>query len=435
VPRKKRTKKKTLGQIGVIDETLGLIPTGMSRRGKVPDGTSKLKEPPAEETNFLDDFSSMDDPRSTKNQWYTLSEILLLTFLAVICGAEGWRDVENYGKAKLEFLKNYLPYKNGAPSDDTIRRLFRCLNPDTFKQIFCDWVKDIANLVNAQVIAIDGKSNRRSYDEEGNMLHVVSAFATDARVVLGQEKTDSKSNEITAIPLLLELLDIKGHIITIDAMGCQHAIAKKILEKESDYIFSLKGNQGTLCQDASLFFEDQTLTKNLSTDVQHDKGHGRMETRECFVCHDVQWLRDRHPNWPHIHNIIKINASREFKDTAKNTNETRYFISSLKNPTPSEALSAIRQHWGIENTLHWVLDMSFNEDYSRIRKGNAPQIMSIVRHVALNLLQRHKPKRQSIKGLRKICAWDDQMLANIIAKEGAGRNFMRRPCPQPCNHT
>lgn len=416
-PEKKRTKKKTLNQVGVIDPEHGLIPTGMSRRGRIPKGASKLKETPNEETNFLDDFSSMEDPRSSRNQLYSLSEILLVTFLAVMCGAEGWRDIENYGNAKIDFLKNYLPYENGTPSDDTIRRLFRHLNPDTFQHIFSQWVRNIAELVDAQVIAIDGKSHRRSYEKDGDMLHMVSAFAADARVVLGQQKTDCKSNEITAIPMLLELLDIKGHIITIDAMGCQHTIAKKILDKESDYIFSLKGNQGNLCQDVTLFFEDQLLTKNLPNTIQHDKGHGRLESRECFVCSDVQWLRERHPNWSSIQSIIKINASRKFEENSKNTQETRYFISSLKNPTPDAALIAIRQHWGIENSLHWVLDMSFNEDYSRIRKGNAPQIMSIIRHVAINLLQRYKSKRQSIKGLRKMCAWDNKTLADIIAKE------------------
>ena len=415
-PEKQRTKKKTLKQIGVIDKEFGLIPTGMSRRGKVPKGASKLREDITLDTNFLDQFSTIDDPRSSRNQLYTLSEILLVTLLAVICGAEGWQDVENYGKAKIDYLRKYLDYVNGIPSDDTIRRLFRSINPDNFKIIFCEWVKSIANVVNAKVIAIDGKSNRRSYDNDKNMLHVVSAFATEARVVLGQEKVLDKSNEITAIPKLLELLDVKGHIITIDAMGCQYNIANKIVVKEGDYIFSLKGNQGSLSKDVTLYFDSPTHKKALSTHTDFDKGHGRLETRECTVCNDVQWLRDRHPNWETIQSIIQINSTREFKDNTKKTNETRYYISSLKNPTPQTALMAIRQHWGIENTLHWTLDMSFNEDYSRIRKENAPQVMAIIRHIALNLLQRYKPKRQSIKGLRKICSWDDSTLTQVVAK-------------------
>ena len=285
-PEKKRTKKKTLKQVGVIDEEFGLIPTGMSRKGRIPKGESKIKENVSLETNFLDEFGAIEDPRYERNQLHTLSEILLVTLLAVICGAEGWRDVENYGKAKIDYLRQYLDYANGIPSDDTIRRLFRFIDPESFKQIFCDWVKHIANVVDAKVIAIDGKSNRRTHDGDKKMLHVVSAFATEARMVLGQEKVADKSNEITAIPKLLELLDVKGHIITIDAMGCQYAIANKIIEKEGDYIFSLKGNQGALSDDVTLFFNSPT--KKMASHTDYDKGHGRIETRGCTVCNDVE---------------------------------------------------------------------------------------------------------------------------------------------------
>jgi len=422
-PEKKRTKKKTLKQIGVIDQEYGLIPTGMSRKGKVPKGASKIKDDSPLETNFLDEFETIGDPRLERNQLYSVSEILLVTFLAVICGAEGWQDVENYGKAKINYLRNYLNYQNGVPSDDTVRRFFRAVNPDNFKQIFCRWIKSLANVVDAKVIAIDGKSSRRSYDGDEKMLHIVSAFATEARIVLGQEKVSDKSNEITAIPKLLDLLDIKGHIITIDAMGCQYNIADKIVKKESDYIFSLKGNQGNLSEDVILFFDtcSKKKTKNsLSSCIDYDKGHGRLETRECFVCNDVLWLQDMHPRWKTINSIIKIDAKREFKNKPA-TNASRYYISSIKNLAPEVALKSVREHWGVENTLHWILDMSFNEDYSRIRKDNAPHIMAIIRHIALNLLQNCKPKRQSIKGLRKICSWDDATLTAIVTKK-TGQN-------------
>ena len=414
-PKKKRTQKKTLKQIGVIDPEFGLIPTGMSRKGRVPKGASKMKEDVPLDTNFLDQFETIEDPRLERNCLYTISEILLVTFLAVICGAEGWQDVENYGKAKIDYLRQYLHYQNGIPSDDTIRRFFRAINPDHFKQIFCQWVNSIANVVDAKVIAIDGKSSRRSYDGDEKMLHMVSAFATAARVVLGQEKVSDKSNEITAIPKLLELLDVKEHIVTIDAMGCQYAIADKIIAKEGDYIFSLKGNQGNLSEDVDFYFNSKIPAKSLSSCIEYDKGHGRLETRECFVCDDVQWLRDRHPHWKTIHCIIKINATREFRDSKKTTQEARYYISSLKKPAPNAVLQAVRQHWGVENTLHWILDMSFNEDYSRIRKENAPHVMAIIRHIALNLLQSGKPKRQSIKGFRKICSWDNSALTALIS--------------------
>jgi predicted transposase YbfD/YdcC len=412
---KKRPQKKTTKQIGIITEEFGLIPTGMSRKGRLPKGASKIKDDTPLDTNFLDQFEVIEDPRVEKNCLYTVSEILLVTFLAVICGAEGWQDVENYGKAKIDYLRKYLDYQNGTPSDDTIRRFFRAINTENFKKIFYKWINSIANIVDAKVIAIDGKSSRRSYDDDENMLHVVSAFATAARVVLGQEKVSNKSNEITAIPKLLELLDVKGHIVTIDAMGCQYAIADKILSKEGDYIFSLKGNQGNLHEDIKLYFNSQS-TKNISSCIDNVKGHGRYETRECFICTDVQWLQEKYPHWGTINSFIKINSIREFKNSKKSTQEDRYYISSLKDATPDSFLKSIREHWGIENTLHWILDMSFNEDYSRIRKQNAPHVMAIIRHIALNLLQRGKPKRQSIKGLRKICSWDNSTLTSLVSK-------------------
>ena len=413
---KKRTKKKTLKQIGVIDPEFGLIPTGLSRKGKVPLGASKIKEEAPLETNFLDSFAVIEDPRSDRNQLFTVSEILLVTFLAVICGAEGWQDVENYGKAKIGYLRYYLDYENGVPSDDSIRRFFRSIDPEHFKQIFSCWVSSIANIAHAKVIAIDGKSSRRTLDGDGKMLHMVSAFATDARVVLAQEKVSDKSNEITAIPKLLDLLDVKGHIVTIDAMGCQYAIANKVVAKEGDYIFSLKGNQSTLSQDVELYFNSPCLENTVLSCVDYDKGHGRFETRECFVCDDVQWIRDMHPTWSSINSIIRINSKREFKDPNKTTQASRYYISSLRNTTPQVILKAVREHWGVENSLHWVLDMSFNEDYSRIRKENAPHVMAMIRHLALNLLQKCKPKRQSIKGFRKMCSWDDAVLAELVSK-------------------
>jgi len=422
-PEKKRTKKVTLKQIGIIDKEFGFIPTGMSRKGKVPKGESKMKSDVQLETNFLDHFEVIEDPRLQRNQLYTVEEILLVTLLAVICGAEGWQDVENYGKSKIKYLRCYLPYECGVPSDDTVRRFFRAINPDHFKEIFSKWVQCIANVAAAKVIAIDGKSNRRTFDGDSNMLHMVSAFATDARVVLAQEKVANKSNEITAIPLLLDLLDIKGHIVTIDAMGCQYAIANKIVDKGGDHIFSLKGNQGSLSEKVELFLNAPSTKNTCLTSTGYDKGHGRLETRICCVSNEVEWLRKEYKNWQTIQSVIRIDSTREVteKGVKKITQESRYHISSLKNLTPQVALCAIRDHWGVENTLHWILDMSFNEDYSRIRKGNAPQVMAMLRHMALNILQQgklrqKKLKRQSIRGLRKICSWDDDTLSELVSK-------------------
>jgi predicted transposase YbfD/YdcC len=256
---------------------------------------------------------------------------------------------------------------------------------------------------------------RRSGDKDTKMLHVISAFATEARLVLGQEKVSEKSNEITAIPTLLTWLDVKGHVITIDAMGCQVTIANQIIQKGGDYIFSLKGNQGRLSEDVVTYFDDQAIVATIASHVDYDKGHGRIETRECWIVHDVEWLKKRHPKWSSIRSIIKIRSVRESKER---TQEVRYYISSLTD-TPEQVLKSIRSHWAIENTLHWVLDMSFNEDYSRIRKGNAPYAMAIIRHVALNLLQLAKTKSQSIKRLRKMCGWDNHTLDLVIRKNSS----------------
>ncbi|OFW74510.1 MAG: hypothetical protein A2W46_00110 [Alphaproteobacteria bacterium RIFCSPHIGHO2_12_42_13] len=381
----------------------------------MPKGKSVFKDSPRDETAFLDTFGALEDPRSTRNQLYSVNEILLLTLCAVLCGAEGWQDIEDFGKAKLPFLRQYFEYAQGVPSDDTIRRFYRSLNPSEFERLFREWVECLAKTTGTKVIAIDGKCSRRSYDGEGNMLHMISAFSTEARIVLGQEKVSDKSNEITAIPKMLDWLDVKGHIITIDAMGCQHAIATQILKREGDYIFSLKGNQETLARDVQLYFEDPLLTKPTSF-VDYDKGHGRIETRECWVVTDVKWLHDSHPKWSTIKSLIKIESTRELK--GKISKETRYYMSSLTLP-PEKILKAIRWHWGIENSLHWILDMSFNEDYSRIRKENAPHIMAIFRHVALNLLQAAKKERQSIKGLRKLCGWDESTLQSVISHKSS----------------
>lgn len=413
-PEKGRNKKVTLKSLGVITQEYGLIPRGMSRRGKVPEGQSKLKVDEPAETNFNDFFGKIEDPRSPRNQLYSIAEILLVTFFAVICGAEGWADLENYGKSKLTYLRKFYDFKNGIPSDDTFRRFFRSLDPEPFKQIFHKWVQSLALAVGVKVIAIDGKASRRSHDGDEPMLHTVSAFATEARIVLGQEKVLEKSNEITAIPKLLALLDVKDKIITIDAMGCQYAIANQIVEKGGDYIFSLKGNQGNLSDDVDLYMQDVENTgKQISSYTDVDKGHGRIETRTCVVSHNVEWLRERHPKWHTIQCIIQIHSTRDDGKTI--TTETRTYISSFKS-SPKEALTAIRNHWGIES-FHWVLDMSFNEDYSRIRKGNAPQVMAIIRHAAFNLLQHNKLKAKSIKGMRKMCGWDNDLLDQLIAKQ------------------
>lgn len=369
------------------------------------------------EEGFLDYFRVLEDPRSTRNRRHTMSEILFTSLCAAVCGADGWQDVEDFGVLKIDYLRQFLPYKNGIPSDDTFRRFFRRIDPDHFQSLFRGWMQSFVPPLGEGVIAIDGKASRHSFDGDGKMLHMISAYATELRVVLAQEKVQDKSNEITAIPKLLEWLDLKGNTVTIDAMGCQYKIADQILTKEGEYIFALKGNQGELCDDVTTYFNEQeTLSfKRLKFCETYDKGHGRIEHRKCWVSNDVAWLRERHAHWGSIRSIIRIESSREIKE--KTTVETRHYISSLEGEA-TQALSSIREHWAIENTLHWVLDMSFGEDSSRIRKENAPQVMAVIRHMALNLLQgaRSQMKRQSVKRLRKMAGWDNHTLTNILTQ-------------------
>jgi predicted transposase YbfD/YdcC len=365
-----------------------------------------------EDVNFLDYFKDIEDPRSERNQLHSVSEIFLVTLCAVVCGAEGWQDVEDYGRLKLEFLRNYLPYKNGVPSDDTLRRFFRAIDPEGFKERFVLWVKDFQELPAESIISIDGKTSRHSFDTDKAALHLMSAFASEARIVLGQEKVSDKSNEITAIPRLLEWLDLRGAIVTIDAMGCQHKIAEKIKGKKGEYVLALKGNQSTLHEDIRLFFEDEVLLRSgIESYETVDGAHGRIEMRRCSVTSKIEWLKENHPEWRSVQSIIKIESIREVKD--QSTKEVRYYISSLA-ADAKKILRVVRSHWAIENSLHWVLDMSFGEDQSRIRKKNAPENMAIMRHVALNLLQAAKLKRQSIKRLRKMAGWDNPTLQRIL---------------------
>lgn len=367
------------------------------------------------ELSFLDIFSNLDDPRSKRNRLYSMSEILLGALCAAVCGAEGWQDVEDFCKAKIDYLNRILPYKNGVPSDDTFRRFFRSLNPDQFQELFRQWVMSIQPIIKDRIIAVDGKASRHSFDEGTQMLHMISAFATEERLVLAQEKVSDKSNEITAIPRLLEWLDLRGSTVTVDAMGCQYAIANQIIKQQGQYIFALKGNQSALNGDVVEYFTDEVMRNDLQPHVAWDKGHGRIESRTCWVEENIAWLRDRHPAWHTIKSIIRIDSTRQIK--GKTTQETRYYISSCVDG-PDKILQKIRSHWAIENSLHWVLDMSFGDDQSRIRKENAPQIMVIIRHIALNLLQLQKNsmKRQSIKRLRKMAGWDHDLLSSILTQ-------------------
>lgn len=369
------------------------------------------------EEGFLDGFQGLEDPRVERCKLHPMEEILFLTICGILCGSESWEDLELFGESKLEFLREYLPYKNGVPSDDTIRRFYRRLNPKSFQECFVKWMKRFQIETSQGVIAIDGKTSRRTRDGDKQALHLVSAFASEARLVLAQQKVSDHSNEITAIPEILEWLEIRGSMVSIDAMGCQTEIADKIRGKGADYLLGLKGNQGTMLEDVRDFFEPELKSPSpaypIESTEESDKGHGRLEKRKCSVCCDVDWLKERHPRWKDLGAIVRIEAQRTLSSST--TQDVRYYLTSRR-AGPGELLSATRSHWAIENSLHWVLDMSFGDDYSRIRKDNAPLNMAILKHIAVNMIRNCKSKRLSVRQVRKKAGWDHGLLRTLISQ-------------------
>lgn len=372
-----------------------------------------------ESVNFLDHFKDLKDYRVERTKLHGMNEILFLTLCGVLCGCEGWTDIEDFGKSRLIMLRKYLPFKNGMPSDDTLRRFFRSIDPQELNRCFMSWIGAIVKQehLNGSVIAIDGKTAKSSHDAEQAPLHMVSAYATDLRLILCQEKVADKSNEITAIPKLLSLLDLRGAIVTIDAMGTQKKIAQAIIEKEGDYVLALKRNQGDMYEEVDTFFQEEA--KNTFKDVavsQHstaEKGHGRIEHRTCIVASAKSC--SKRADWVGIKSIVQIDSTREIK--GKTTQEIRYYITSIE-ADAEKLLSIIRSHWSIENSVHWVLDMNFGEDQSRTRKENAPENMAVVRHLALNLLNNAKAafgQRVSIRRIRQLAGWQDAALDTILA--------------------
>lgn len=367
--------------------------------------------------SFNSYFSELKDPRIKRKKLYPLVEILFVVLCGSICGAESWRDFVLFGKEKIDFLRRYFPFTHGIPSKNTFARLFYLLDPVAFKVCFIAWIKSLQCAIN-EIIAIDGKTLCGSFDTANNIpaIHMVSAFATDARLVLAQQKVDAKSNEITAIPLLLDLLDLTGCTVTIDAMGTQKTIAKKIKEKGGEYVLALKGNQGSLHEEVKLFLETEAAKKMPSVidDVhtETDAGHGRVETRKCTVSSQVDWLSQK-SEWCGFNTIAMLEETREIGE--KISVERRFFISSL--PANAKQIAAtIRAHWSVENALHWTLDVVFNEDYSRVRKQRASENMALVRHTVLNMLTngRKSFKDVGIKALRKKAAWGNATLELIL---------------------
>lgn len=363
-------------------------------------------------------FRPLKDPRIERNKRHNLIDILSVAICALVSGADNFSEIEEFGKAKIPWLREFLELPNGIPSHDTFGNVFARLCPAQFKECFLTWVRAVFEVTQGQVIAIDGKQLRRSHDRSRGKaaIHMVSAWACANRLVLGQVKTAEKSNEITAIPELLRILELKGCIVTIDAMGTQTAIADQIIEQEGNYVLALKGNQSSLHDEVKAFFVDPELARDSDITVHShattDGGeHGRVEIRRYRCTSDISWL-DEKRRWRGLQSICAVESERHSGDEIHR--EVRHFIGSIP-ADPKLWADAVRAHWGIENTLHWRLDVVFREDGSRVRKGHADENLAELRHIALNLLTHEKSNKRGTQTKRRRAGWDDAYRLKVLA--------------------
>jgi predicted transposase YbfD/YdcC len=361
-------------------------------------------------------FSVLEDPRRY-NRRHKLLDIVVIAICAAICGADGWEGVELFGETKEEWLKGFLELPHGPPSDDTYRPVFAALDAEEFQICFMDWIEAVEELTQGQVIAVDGKTLRRSHDrsEGKKALQMVSAWASANGLVLGQRRVDGESNEITAVPQLLDALEIAGCTVTLDAIHCQTETVETIVDKEADYVLPVKENQPRLLEALQGLFDDPAEMRWVECDYHRteNRGHGRVEIRECWSTSDPEYLNyiGTLAEWPDLQSIAMIQTERQLGD--QTTVSRRYFISSLKSDA-EQLLKAVRGHWGIENKVHWVLDIAFREDDCRIRKGHGAENFAVLRHIALNLLRRDTSAKRSIKGKRMKAALDEKYLFKVL---------------------
>lgn len=370
---------------------------------------------------LIEIFSELEDPRMANKISHKLIDIVVIAVSGTLCGAESWTEIELFGQEKEEWLKKYLELPNGIPSHDTFRYFFMKLDAQQFQRCFMEWTSELREEFKKEGISIDGKTVRHSYDHFNGQkaIHMVSAWANENEIVLGQIKVDEKSNEITAIPQLLQVLDLRGCIVTMDAMGCQTEIIKEVREKDADYLVALKENQGHLYEDTQTLFEDlekyqfdpQVYPYEYHKSV--NKGHGRIDIRECWVVSDAEILSHFRStaDWKDLKAVIQV--SRERRESGNISQEIKYYITSL-DASAKYLLKKIRGHWGIENRLHWILDVVFKEDDSRVRSENSAENYAVVRQVALNLLRQEKTYKRSIKGKRLRCALNEDYLSLVL---------------------
>lgn len=369
--------------------------------------------------SLMEHFAQLPDPRVDRTKRHALVDIVAITVCATVAGCNNFPEIHAYAKEKENWLRTFLGLPEGIPCEHTFRRLFAALDPEAFERCFIAWVKAVTDAVQG-VVAIDGKTLRGSCDTARGLgpLHVVSAWAVENHLVLGQVATPEKSNEITAIPELLRLLDLHGCLVTIDAMGCQTAIAAQIVDAGADYLLAVKDNQPTLAKD--LQEEFQAAHADGFAHLPHtyhqtvDKGHGRIEVRECWATSAVSGL-DPQGRWPKLEGMARVRHTRTVK--GKTSVETRYYITSRGDLPAAQVLEAVRSHWGIENRLHWVLDTAFLQDASRIRTDHGPENLAVIQHWALNLIRGDKETKGSVATKRKRAGWNDAYLVNLLTKQ------------------